>query len=100
MITRLNRVLAKDGLDADTAMLAFDVQDLAVMLYRAIRLATFQQQQLERLAAIVPEQNQAEAKMMAIRADEVAEAIAGEFLGWLGPEDAERLAMIATKSKG
>jgi|GEM_PF-1731534 len=92
----------REQLGAKPGALTFsreEVEGLAVILFRAVRLAAFQQEQLHRLAKLVPVPDQADAELIVASANERGEAIAADFAAWLGPELAEVLLHLAAAEK-
>lgn len=95
-----DRLRNLDQADGDTAELTFsraEVEGLVRILYRAVRLAAYQQEQLQRLAKLVAVPDQADAELIVAAGNERGEAIATEFAAWLGPELAEVLLHLAAE---
>jgi len=93
--------LERDQIDADTELTFSrqEVESLAAILFRALRLAAFQQEQLQRMAQLVPVPHQADALLCLKSCNERGEAIAADFAAWLGPELAEVLLHLAAAEK-
>lgn len=88
----------REQINGETTELTFsreEVEELAAITFRITRLAAFLQEQLQRLAKLVPVPDQADALLCLKSCNERGEAIAADFAAWLGPELAEMLLDLA-----
>ena len=92
--------LEHDQVDGDAGELTFsreEVEGLVRILFRAVRLAAFQQEQLQRLANLVAAPDQADAELIVAAGNERGEAITADFAAWIGPQLAEVLLHLAAE---
>ncbi len=83
--SRLENVMRRNDLDVEHVMLLSSVEELSLLMFQALRLAVFQQEQLVRLAKLVPADHAGEAELIIRSGEERGEAIAADYAAWAGP---------------